>query len=136
MNPHLSMDFQLASPIEKVWHALTDSSLLAKWVMANDFKPVVGYKFQFRTEPSKRWNGIVDSEVLVVEEHRRLSYTWITAGESTIVTWSLKAVGETTHLSLEHTGFKSESLSYTGAKYGWVKMVGDLEQVLLEESGR
>jgi hypothetical protein len=26
--------------------------------MANDFKPVVGHKFHFRTEPTEWWNGI------------------------------------------------------------------------------
>ncbi|WLD93306.1 SRPBCC domain-containing protein [Alkalihalobacillus sp. AL-G] len=132
MKPEISLDFQYASPIEKVWHALTDSNMLAKWVMENNFKPIVGYKFQFRTEPNKYWDGIVDSEVLVVEEPYKLSYTWVTAGENTKVTWTLKKNGDITHLHLEHTGFKSESLSYNGAKYGWVKMSSELKKLLAE----
>jgi uncharacterized protein YndB with AHSA1/START domain len=52
MNLEVSLDFQFTSPIENVWLALTDANTLAKWIMANDFKPVVGHKFQFRTEPT------------------------------------------------------------------------------------
>ncbi|WP_408006338.1 SRPBCC family protein [Pseudalkalibacillus sp. A8] len=130
MKTEISLDFQFATSIEKVWHALTDSTMLAKWVMDNNFKPIVGYKFQFRTEPTKYWNGIVDSEVLIVEEPYKLSYTWVTAGENTKVTWTLKKVDDNTYLHLEHTGFQSESLSYNGAKYGWVKMGRELDEVL------
>jgi uncharacterized protein YndB with AHSA1/START domain len=130
--PTVSLDFQFASSIERVWLALTDSKTLAKWVMDNDFKPVVGHKCQFRTEPSKWWNGIVDSEVLVVDEPNKLSYTWITGVERTTVTWTLKEVDETTHLHLEHTGFENENQEYNGAKYGWVRMSGQLEKVLAE----
>jgi uncharacterized protein YndB with AHSA1/START domain len=47
MNLKVSLDFQFMSPIEKVWLALTDTNTLAKWIMANDFKPVVGHNFSF-----------------------------------------------------------------------------------------
>jgi uncharacterized protein YndB with AHSA1/START domain len=41
----------LPQPPGRVWQALTDSALLARWLMPNDFKPVVGHVFTFRTEP-------------------------------------------------------------------------------------
>ena len=58
MSLTLSLDFQFTTSIEKVWSALTDSSKLAKWVMENDFKPVVGHRFQFRMQPIEwvEWN--------------------------------------------------------------------------------
>lgn len=130
--PKVSLDFQFNSSIERVWLALTDSKILAKWVMDNDFKPIVGHKFQFRTKPNEVWDGIVNSEVLVVDQPNKLSYTWITAGESTTVTWTLKEVDKTTHLHLEQTGFEKEGHAYHGAKQGWVLMGGKLEQVLTE----
>lgn len=74
MSLTVSQDFNFQSPIEKVCLALTDANTLAKWVMANDFKPVVGHKFQFQNE---QWNLIIDSEVLVVDEPYKLSYTWV-----------------------------------------------------------
>src|ERR1700685_4632241 len=63
-------------PPEKLWRALTESSLLAQWMMGNDFEPVAGRKFQFRTDPKPNWNGIVDGKVLVVEPMKQLSYNW------------------------------------------------------------
>ena len=35
---------------EKLWRALTESPLLAQWMMKNDFEPVPGRKFQFRAD--------------------------------------------------------------------------------------
>ena len=112
----LSLDFQFKSPINKVWDALTNSDTLAQWVMENNFKPIVGYKCQFRNEEI---DLIVDSEVLVVDEPNKLSYTWVGGPINTIVTWTLKQKGETTHLHLEQTGFEKEDQAFNGAKYGW-----------------
>jgi uncharacterized protein YndB with AHSA1/START domain/DNA-binding transcriptional ArsR family regulator len=132
MKQDVSLDFQFTSSIEKVWSALTDSTTLAKWIMDNDFKPVVGHKFQFRTEPTQWWNGIVDCEVLELEEPHKLSYTWVSGSESTTVTWTLKKADGTTHLHLEQTGFKGETQAINGAIYGWGKMCDQLEKVLAE----
>jgi uncharacterized protein YndB with AHSA1/START domain len=38
-------------PPQKLWRALTESPLLAQWLMNNDFEPVVGRTFQLRAEP-------------------------------------------------------------------------------------
>jgi hypothetical protein len=54
-------------PPEKLWRALTESPLIAQWMMNNDFEPVVGRKFQFRADPMPNWNGIVDCEVVIVD---------------------------------------------------------------------
>ena len=54
-------------PPEKLWRALTESPLIAQWMMNNDFEPVVGRRFQFRADPVPNWNGVVDCEVLVVD---------------------------------------------------------------------
>jgi uncharacterized protein YndB with AHSA1/START domain len=35
-------------PPAKVWRAHTESSLMAEWLLENDFQPVVGHKFDFR----------------------------------------------------------------------------------------
>jgi uncharacterized protein YndB with AHSA1/START domain len=37
-------------PPEKLWRALTESPLLAQWMMNNDFQPVPGRRFQFRAQ--------------------------------------------------------------------------------------
>jgi uncharacterized protein YndB with AHSA1/START domain len=101
--------------------------------MNNDFKPIVGHKFQFRTEPSQWWDGIVNCEVLEVDEPHRLSYTWVGGSESTTVTWTLKQAADgTTHLHLDQTGFSGEEQAFNGAIYGWQRMTNQLEKVVAE----
>ena len=126
----LSLDFQFKSPINKVWDALTDSDTLAKWVMENDFKPIVGHKCQFQND---QWNLVVDCEVLVVDEPNKLSYTWVGGPINTIVTWTLKEESGTTYLHLEQTGFeKEDDQAFNGAKYGWASKVDELKKELGE----
>jgi uncharacterized protein YndB with AHSA1/START domain len=130
MSLTLSLDFQFTTSIEKVWSALTDSSKLAKWVMENDFKPAVGHRFQFRTQPTEWWNGIIDGEVLIVDAPNRLSYTWASGGEKHTVTWTLQDLGDAkVNLHLEQTGI-SNVQALNGAKYGWGKWCDELEKVL------
>jgi uncharacterized protein YndB with AHSA1/START domain len=125
----ISLDFQFTSSINTVWNSLTDSDTLAKWVMENNFKPIVGYKCQFRNE---QWNLIVDCEVLVVDEPYKLSYTWIGGPINTIVTWTLKQEDGITTLHLEQTGFEKEDQAFNGAKYGWTSKIEELKKELEE----
>lgn len=135
MKPDVSLNYQFTSTVEQVWNALTDSATLAQWIWDNDFKPVVGHKFQFRTEPSEWWNGIVDCEVLKVDEPHTLSYTWASAGETTTVTWTVKENSDgTINLSLDQTGFSEETKArpgaIEGAKHAWTHMAEQLRKVL------
>jgi uncharacterized protein YndB with AHSA1/START domain len=120
-------------PPEKLWRALTDSRVLAQWMMNNDFEPEPGRRFQFRADPMPNWNGIVDCEVLVVEPQRRLSYNWgVGSGElQWLVEWTLTPVDGGTHLRMEQSGFgPDQQQAYQGANYGWQKFFGQLEKVL------
>lgn len=125
----LTLEFQFKSPINKVWDALTNSDTLAQWVMENNFKPVVGYKCQFQ---NAEIDLIVDCEVLIVDEPNQLSYTWIGGPIDTIVTWTLRQNGETTHLHLEQTGFDEEGQAFNGARYGWAYKIEELKNMLEE----
>ena len=125
----VSLDFQFKNSINKVWDALTDSDTLAKWIMANDFKPIVGHKCQFQ---NPQWNLVVDCEVLVVDEPHTLSYTWIGGPINTIVTWTLKEEDGTTYVQLDHAGFDKEDQAFNGAKYGWAYKIEELKKVLKE----
>lgn len=137
MKPDVSLDFEYASTIEKVWNALTDPEMLAKWIWKNDFKPVVGHKFQFRAEPNEWWDGIVNSEVLLVEEPHKLSYTWESAGEKTTVTWTLTEESNgTVRLRLDQSGFSEETKArkgaIEGATHAWKSNGAELAKVLAE----
>ena len=121
---------------EKVWRALTQGPLIEEWLMKNDFRPVVGHKFNFRAEPMPQWNGVVDCEVLIVEPNKRLSYSWNASGDEaanglkTIVTWTLTPADGGIHIRMEQSGFRPEDERFfQGANYGWQKMVAGLERV-------
>ncbi|HET7274096.1 MAG TPA: SRPBCC domain-containing protein [Longimicrobiaceae bacterium] len=137
MSETVKLDFEIQSPIARVWEALTDSATLSKWMMfkTNDFEPVVGHTFQFRDAPG--YDGIIDGEVTMVDEPNRLSYTWTAPGQdgephSTLVTWSLSVGdGGVTKLHLEQSGFRSGAKQEIGgAKYGWMSMVEQLQTLL------
>ena len=140
MSETVVLDFELKSPIERVWHALTDSATLSQWMMfkSNDFRPVVGHAFQFRGAPG--WDGAVDCEVIEVEKPHRLAYTWVSEVEAnqrhaTVVTWTLtEAAGGVTQLHLEQSGFQSGAKQEIGgAKYAWTSMFDQLQSLLTSE---
>ena len=112
-------------PPEKIWRALTQPHLIEEWLRKNDFKPVVGHRFDLRAE----W-GAVGCQVLAVEPHKTLSYTWAAYGLESIVTWTLTPTSTGTHLRMEQSGFRpDQQQAYQGAQYGWQRFVAALEQV-------
>jgi len=111
---------------EKIWRALTQPHLIAEWLMQNDFKPVVGHRFDFSAE----W-GSVGCEVLEIEPNRSLSYTWAVYGLESVVTWTLTPTPAGTYLRMEQAGFRADQQqAFQGAKFGWQKFFANLEQVL------
>jgi len=127
----LVIEKEMSHPPEKIWRALTQGALIKEWLMDNDFQPVVGHKFNFRSTPNPHWDGIIQSEVLVVEPNQKLSYTWSSLGLVTVVVWTLTATGSGTNVRMEQTGFRADQdQAYQGANYGWRKFVSLLEKVV------
>jgi uncharacterized protein YndB with AHSA1/START domain len=127
----LVIEREMPHPPEKVWRALTQGQLIAEWLMANDFQPVVGHRFTFRATPVPGWSGIIECEVRVVDPHERLCYSWGTLGLGSEVVWTLTPTGGGTLIRMEQSGFPSEEgANYKGAKYGWQRFIGNLERVL------
>ncbi len=116
---------------EKVWRALTESRLMAQWLLRNDFEPTVGRGFELRANPMPHWDGVIDCEVLIVEPLKALSYRWRALGLDSVVLFTLTAVEGGTHLRMEQSGFRADQqAAYKGATYGWAKFLGGLERVL------
>jgi uncharacterized protein YndB with AHSA1/START domain len=129
--PTVIVERELPHPPEKIWRALTQPHLIAEWLMQNDFKPVVGHAFNFRAVPQPNWSGVIDCEVLAVEENRALSYTWGAMGLKTIVRLTLTPTKAGTQLRMEQTGFRRDQpQNFAGAKYGWQKFLTNLETLL------
>jgi uncharacterized protein YndB with AHSA1/START domain len=97
----------------KVWRALTDPALIPLWTSTGaggrpeGFAPVAGTKFRLIAAPKPGWNGIVDCEVLEVDEPRLLRYSWVdgNGGEVTLVAYRLEPHAGGTRFTYEHTGF-------------------------------
>ena len=122
----LTVEKEMAQPVNNVWQALTQGPLIEKWLTKNDFKPVVGRKFQFRAD----W-GVVDGQVLTVKPNKTLSYTWAAYGLKTIVTWTLTPTKTGTRVRMRQSGFPADQPQYyQGAEGGWSKFFANLEQVV------
>ena len=106
------VDEFLPYPPEKVWRALTDPELIARWLMPNDFKLEVGHRFTFRGYPipAAGFGGAGHSEVLDFEPEKMLRIAWRAApGDrsslDSTVTFTLEPEGRGTRLFLAHDGF-------------------------------
>ncbi|WP_243287279.1 SRPBCC family protein [Geothrix terrae] len=122
----LIVERELPHALEKVWRALTQGPLIEAWLMENDFKPIVGHRFDLRAN----W-GVVECQVLAVEPNQALSYTWEAHGLKSVVTWTLTPAGAGTHLRMEQSGFRADQQqAYQGAQVGWQKFLAGLERVV------
>jgi uncharacterized protein YndB with AHSA1/START domain len=120
------MEREMAHPPEKIWRALTQPHLIEAWLMKNDFKPVLGHRFDLDAE----W-GTVECEVVAIEPQKRLAYKWAARGLDTVVTWTLTPTGTGTRLRMEQVGFApDQEMAYRGATAGWPRFLAALEQLL------
>ena len=127
-------------PPEIVWDYLTKPELMEQWLMKNDFQPIVGLDFQFRTNPipGLDFDGIFYCKVLEIVPFKKLSYSWKSGpgdGKITlesIVVWKLQPTEKGTELFLEHSGFsKEENLDfYNGLMHGWLEKFQKIAELL------
>ena len=120
---------------EKVWRALTQAPLMEDWLMKNNFNLEVGHQFQLKGG----WGGVLDCEVLAVDPHKSLTYSWnfqnddpAFALEST-VTFTLTPTANGTHLRVEQAGFRpDQKQAFGGAHAGWKGFLENLDRLLGE----
>ncbi|MBI1246788.1 SRPBCC domain-containing protein [bacterium] len=122
----------IAHPPAKVWKALTDPELHAKWWAAGDVQPIVGHQFEL---DMGKW-GKQPCEVLEVEPLRLLKYSFAPGTMKTTITWRLEPEGEGTRLQLEHSGFDLNSplahQAFDGMRQGWPTVLGRIEQAIAD----
>ncbi len=130
----IEVDYDYAYPPEKVWRLLTESELIARWLMPNDFRLEVGHSFTFRTDPvpAAGFDGIVRCKVLGFEPLKWLRYSWVGGPIETVVTWTLTETAGGTRLHLDHAGFRPEDdMAFKGLGEGWRKMKGGRIETIL-----
>jgi uncharacterized protein YndB with AHSA1/START domain len=116
-----------------VWEYLTNSELISQWLMANDFRPIQGHHFMFRSGPAPNmdFDGNIYCEVLEIQPLKKLSYSWKFGPEpgkiilDSIVTWTLVAKGKGTELSIVHSGLREpeHAIAIQAMRDGWDKNV-------------
>lgn len=80
-------------PVATLWRALTESDLLAVWLMPNDFRPEVGHEFTLTTEPAPMFDGIVHCKVLEIDSPHRMRWSWRGGPIDTTVTFTVTELG-------------------------------------------
>lgn len=130
---------------EILWKALTNSALIARWLMPpSGFEPVVGTRFTFQTKPAGEWDGTIRCEVLEVVENERICFSWAGGHEAnegygskldTLVTFTLSEAENGTRLRLVHSGFvvPTNDSAYRTMGEGWKVVVGRLDTVAGDE---
>jgi uncharacterized protein YndB with AHSA1/START domain len=137
----IRVEYNLPHPPTKVWRALTETELLGRWLMPNDFRAEVGHHFVFRAPPMPHWDGIVRCEVLKVDPPTHLSFSWVGGSKEagtyldTTVSWMLSPTPNGgTLLRLEHAGFMpTNQFAYEGISKGWGGHIRQRLETLLGE---
>jgi len=131
----------LNAPASKVWKAITDKNEMKKWYFdLKEFKPVVGFKFQFYGgDEKKQWLHIC--EITEVVPEKKLTHSWKYDGYSGIsyVTFELIPEGNKTRVKLIHTGLESfpvDEVPEFGKENfvaGWDHIIGTSLKKFVEE---
>ena len=123
---------------EAVWKTLTTGRLIAQWLMPNDFEPVLGKRFTFKTKPMGGWDGVVHCEVLEIIPNKKLVYSWKGGADSakaatldSLATWTLTPAAGGTRLKLVHSGFRSpeNDLAFDAMSPGWNRIMTRIDQM-------
>ena len=140
MKRSIKHQYFFAHSPEKVWQYLTNSDLMALWLMKNNFQPIVGTDFQFRINPipDLDFDGIFYCTVLEIEPYKKLSYSWKSGpGDEkitleSVVIWKLEPTEKGTQVYLEHNGFnKDENLDFfNGLNHGWLEKFEKINNLL------
>ena len=140
MKKDIKQSWHYNQPPEMVWDYLTKPELLEQWLMKNDFLPIVGHNFQFRTKgpmPDINFNGIFSCTVLEVIPYKKLSYSWRGAGMDgsltldSIVVWTLEHKDGGTDLLLVQSGFSENELTlHAMMTEGWAKNIKKISDLL------
>jgi uncharacterized protein YndB with AHSA1/START domain len=128
----IQIDHLYSFPASRVWEALTDPVLHARWWAAGDVRLIVGHRFEL---DMGKW-GKQACEVLEVEPERLLKYRFAVGTLDTVITWQLLPEGAGTRLTLRHEGFNLDTpmgrAALEGMAPGWPRILLKLQTVLEE----
>lgn len=116
----------------RVWRALTDPALVARWWASGDIRAEVGHRFDLDMGP---W-GKQPCEVLAVEPERLFRFRFAQPTLDTIITFTLAPEGAGTRLTLTHEGFDLDSpmgrRAFEGMRPGWPGILAKIATTLAD----
>lgn len=121
------------APVAKVWKAITSKEDMKQWYFdILDFKPEVGFEFQFVAE-NEGQKFVHLCKVVEVVPEKKLKYSWQYEGfeGNSFVCWELFSEGKNrTRVRLTHEGIETFPQIKDFAKQnfvqGWTEIVGTL----------
>ena len=119
------------APVTEVWKALTEKELMKEWYFnLPEFKPEVGFKFEFTGGPTPERQYLHVCEIVEVIPEKKLKHTWRYDGYggNSFLTFELFAEGDKTKLVLTHEGletFPSTNLDFAVSNFaeGWAFII-------------
>ncbi|HLT31131.1 MAG TPA: SRPBCC domain-containing protein [Myxococcaceae bacterium] len=128
----IRFEYDFAHRPEKVWRALTEPSLLERWLLpVRNLLLEEGAAFTLHADPQPGWDGTVHCKLLESEPPHRLRYSWVVGALDTVVTFTLEPTDTGTRMVLEQTGFQAhQKPAFGGARYGWGMFLGRLVELL------
>jgi uncharacterized protein YndB with AHSA1/START domain len=106
----ITMERMYNASLKKLWQAITDNNQMKQWYFnIAEFKPQVGFEFQFTGEGKEGEKYIHLCKVMEVIPENKLTYSWRYEGfeGNSFVTFELSAEGEKTKLKLMHAGLET-----------------------------
>jgi uncharacterized protein YndB with AHSA1/START domain len=130
----------LDAPVARVWQAITNKDELKQWSFEmNDFRPEVGFEFEFYGEKDGE-KFLHLCKVLEVEPEKKIKWLWTyedVEGE-TFVTFELFSEGKGTRLRLTHEGLENlpqdENYAKENFVAGWNDLLGQFLKDYLDKN--
>jgi uncharacterized protein YndB with AHSA1/START domain len=127
----ISIEETLNAPVEKVWQAITDIDQLKIWYFEfPDFKPEVGFEFQFYGHGQGGEKFLHLCKIIEVEFQKKLQYSWRYDGFEGIsfLTFELIPHDEKTILNFSHVGLatfprNNPDFSIESFNQGWTQLL-------------
>lgn len=129
------------APVDLVWKALTDITLLKQWLpFFPDFKPEIGFETRFKLGPNDDQQYTHICRVLEAVEKKKLTYTWYYAGfpGRSHVTFVLVPQGDKTKVTLTHVitePFREDNPDFDLKNFaeGWTYTIDGLKNFVEKE---
>lgn len=136
----IEQTYQASSEI--VWKALTDKDEMKLWYFEfQDFKPEVGFEFQFQGGPAEDRQYLHICKITEVINGKKLAYSWSYEGYegNTLVTFELYPEGDRTRLKLTHEGldtFPASNPDFARKSFeeGWTWIIGTSLKEFMENT--